>query len=97
MNQHGFSLVQIVAVVATIIVLAGVGFVAYSALNPPAAKHTESHAQGDSSDTHNKDHDMNTMSDVSSAADLDEAAQSLDDPSFDDDGLGELDAAAARF
>lgn len=95
MNQQGFTIVQIVAVVASIVVLAGAGLVAYNVLNPAAPK--ESHVQGRSSSVHEKDHDMDTMSEVSSSADLDEAAQSLDDPSFDNDGLSELDAAAAKF
>ncbi len=92
MRQRGFTIIEIVITIAVVAILAGVGFVAYNNFATPKATQVGSHTSDKSSD-----HDMNTMSAVDSTKDLDEAATSLDDASFEDDGLAEINRQSADF
>lgn len=92
MRQRGFTIIEIVITIAIVAILAGVGFVAYNNFAMPKATHTSTHTPDKSSD-----HDMNAMSAVDSTKDLDEAAVSLDDASFEDDGLSEINRQSADF
>lgn len=88
MNQRGFAALEAIMVVAVVVILAGIGILAYA--NLAGDKHVgESHT--DAGGNH-----MN-MPSISSADDLDTAAKSLDDTSFDDDGLAEIDSESANF
>lgn len=93
MNQRGFSIVEVVLVLAVVVVLAGLGFVAYNNFAVP--KTDSNKPSQDSSQSHG--HDMNDMSEVNSTKDLDQAASSLDDTSFDNDGQSEIDSEASKF
>jgi len=93
MSQRGFTIVEGVILVAVIVVLAGVGFVAYN--NFAAPKPTDT-TVGTSEDAPHS-HDMNSMSQVTSTKDLDEAMTSLDDASFENDGQTDIDSQSSQF
>ena len=93
MNQRGFAVIEIVLVLAVVAILGGVGFVAYNNFAAPKTTGNDSHSSANTDDYHA----MSDMPTVSSTKDLDQAATSLDDPSFDIDGQSDIDSQSADF
>ncbi len=85
---EGFTIIEVVLVLAVVVIVVGVGFLAYANF---AANSRQEVSQG-SMDTH----DM-AMPSISTAEDLDKASDALDDTSFDNDGQAEIDKESANF
>lgn len=88
-RYDGFSVLEAILVVIGIIILGAVGIVAYN--NFVAKPANETKTSQDASSKQQADSTINTT------ADLDAASSSLDDTSFDSDGIDQLDTDAASF
>lgn len=89
MFEKGFGIVEVVLVIAVLVILGGVGWVAYNNFMAPKSN--------DSSKTDTASHDEMDMPKIESSADLEKASTSLDDASFEDDGTKEFESQTAQF
>jgi Tfp pilus assembly protein PilE len=93
-QQTGFTIIEAVLILAVVVVLSGVGYLAYN--NFVAHKTTDDTTANTTSHTDASGKSM-AMPSISSTSDLDTAAKSLDDTSFDNDGLSQIDNDAGNF
>lgn len=90
-RQNGFSIVEVSLVAVVLIIIGGVGFMAYKNLIAPKMAVVPTVTSPASSAA------PSTTDTVNSKADLDSADASLDAISLDDSDSGQLNSAASAF
>lgn len=86
--QQGFGVIEGLMIVVALVIVGAVGYVGYNTFM------TNGNPDGSDSGAVSSHAEVPT---INSDADLDKAAKSVDDTSYDKDGAGEVDSLADQF